>query len=128
MSKGANNTPRRTRFARLYSDGTMGLERPGMDFLQARKLLCDGHEDDETELLEVEITVIRTHGRPHIATVTEAWVECPTCGEHVHDDEATETIAQLRRELEAAHGMLRAAGHPGAKVIDIGQKESSNVR
>jgi hypothetical protein len=104
----------------------MALEPSGIDFLEARRRLCDGHEDPDVELLEVEISVVRTHGHPHVALIDETWVTCPTCGERVHDDEASETIAQLRRELEAAHAMLRAHRNPGARVVDLKAEATNN--
>lgn len=73
----------RTRFARLYPDGSMGIERAGLDFETARRALRDGSDDDDVELLEVRITVIRTHGRPKLAAVRQLSCTCPTCGEIV---------------------------------------------
>ncbi len=73
----------RSRFARLWPDGSMSVEPAGMDFFEARKRLRDGNDDDEVELLEIEVTVIRSHGRPKLRVATEHSATCPCCGETV---------------------------------------------
>ena len=82
--------PHRTRFARLYSDGTMGVEQAGADFLTARQRLTEGHDDPDVELLEIEIVVIRSHGRPRLRAVTDRHVTCPTCGEEIYVEETAD--------------------------------------
>lgn len=87
MASGEQTTrpPRgRTRFARVYSDGSISIEPAGLDFIDARNRLCAGHDDDDVELLELEITVIRSHGYPKMRAVTEHSARCPTCGETVY--------------------------------------------
>lgn len=74
----------RTRFARLYGDGSISVEPAGTDFLLARKRLSEGNEDPDVKLLEIEVVVLRTHGRPHLKTVTSQVVTCPTCGEDIY--------------------------------------------
>lgn len=82
-------TDKRTRFARLYSDGSMGLEPAGTDFLTARERLLSSHDDADAEILEVDITVLRTHGKPKLRVARERQVTCPTCGEHIYiEDDA----------------------------------------
>lgn len=103
---------RPTRFARLFSDGSISIEPAGTGFLEARKILCDRRDDPDTELLEIEISVVRTHGSPHIALIDDTLITCPTCGESIHDGEVTEMVNQLRRELNAAHAMLRMRRSP----------------
>ena len=80
-----NPTPARSRsrFARLWPDGSMSVEPAGIDFFQARERLRNEGDDDEVELLEVEITVIRSHGKPKLHVVTEHSATCPCCGETV---------------------------------------------
>lgn len=74
----------RTRFARVYGDGSMGIEPAGLDLIEARKRLLDSSDDDDVTIMEVEVTVIRTHGQPKLTAVREHHVACPTCGEIVH--------------------------------------------
>lgn len=77
-------TRTRTRFARLYSDGGMGIMPAGTDFVEARRELIESHDDDDVELLEVEVTVIRSHGQPKLQVVREHSARCPCCGETVY--------------------------------------------
>ena len=77
--------PHRTRYARLFSDGGLIVMPAGMDFVAARKEMIG--EDEDTEMLEVEVTVIRTHGHPHLKEVTDRHVRCPTCGEDIYVEE-----------------------------------------
>lgn len=72
-----------TRFARAWPDGTMSVESGGLDYIEARKRLVESHDDDDVELLEIIVTVVRNHGRPKLAAVREHCVMCPTCGETV---------------------------------------------
>lgn len=74
----------RSRFARLYSDGGIGVAAPGTDFETARRQLIESHDDPTVELLEIEITVLRSHGKPKLQAVTEHSATCPTCGETVY--------------------------------------------
>ena len=50
---------RRTRFARLFNGGGMIVEPANVDFLEARRSLMESADDDDVEILEVEITVVR---------------------------------------------------------------------
>jgi hypothetical protein len=55
----------------------------GASWEEARRNLLDSSDDDDTELLEIEITVIRTHGRPKLRAASSYSACCPTCGETV---------------------------------------------
>ena len=79
---------RRTRYARLYSNGDLAVMRAGLTFDAARQEMCG--QDLDVEMLEVEITVIRTHGRPHIKAVTDRHINCPTCGEEIYVEETAD--------------------------------------
>jgi hypothetical protein len=76
-------TTRRTRFARLYEDGSLVVVPASRDFVAARGDLIASSDDDDTELLELEVTVIRTHGKPKLRAVREHSTTCPCCGEAV---------------------------------------------
>lgn len=73
----------RSRFARLYSDGALIVMPAGHDFITARAEFMASGEDDDVELLEVELTVIRSHGQPKLRLVQEHSARCPCCGETV---------------------------------------------
>lgn len=75
---------RPTRFARLYSDGGLGVEAAGVPYEEARRRLTGSSDDDDVELLEIEITVVRNHGQPKIQLVRGTVVQCMTCGETMH--------------------------------------------
>ena len=72
-----------TRYARLFSDGSMSLMPTGTDPIEARRELIEGHEDDDVELLEVDITMVRSLGKPKLQAVKGKHVMCPTCGEDI---------------------------------------------
>lgn len=78
----ANGRPR-TRYARLYADGGIAVMPAGMSWEAARQNLLDSSDDDDTELLEVEVIVVRTHGRPKLRVASSYSACCPTCGETV---------------------------------------------
>lgn len=84
MMRDQQTTRSRTRFARLYSDGGMGLAPAGTEFVQARRELIESSDDPDVELLEVEVTVIRSHGLPKLHAIKEHRCTCPTCGETVY--------------------------------------------
>jgi hypothetical protein len=58
------------RFARLFSDGSLTVEAPGTDFLTARRRLLESSDDDDVEILEVDIRVLNTHGKPKLRVVS----------------------------------------------------------
>ena len=62
--------------------------RAGLPFDEAKREM-DGHDPD-VEMLEVEVIVIRTHGRPHIKAVTNRSISCPTCGEEIYVEETAD--------------------------------------
>lgn len=72
---------RPTRFARLWPDGSMSVERVDMPIEEARAHL--EASDPDVELLEIEVVVVRTHGKPRLHAVTEHSARCPCCGEMV---------------------------------------------
>lgn len=74
-------TARRTRFARLYGDGSLNVSHGAQDLVEARRMLCDSADDDDVELVEVEVRVVRSHGRPKLRVVTQQSATCPCCGE-----------------------------------------------
>lgn len=84
---------RATRFARVYSDGSMMVSPADRDFDSARRDLLASADDDDVELLEVEITVVRTHGRPRLQAVRQHRCICPTCGETLELDLPDATTA-----------------------------------
>jgi hypothetical protein len=79
----APDPARPTRFARLYPDGSVTVLSAKHDFTSARAELANSSDDDDTELLEVRLEVIRTHGKPKLRAVSLYVGCCPTCGELV---------------------------------------------
>jgi hypothetical protein len=77
---------KRTRYARLYPDGSLSVEAYGIDALEARDRLLLIDDDDDTEFLEVEIILIRSLGKPKLQTVRNHEAVCPTCGEQFFVD------------------------------------------
>jgi hypothetical protein len=76
------------RFARLYSDGSFGVDDGSADLDTARKRLGMSQDDGDTELVEVEIKVVETHGTPKLKVVKERCITCPTCSEEIFFDDA----------------------------------------
>lgn len=72
------------RFAQLYSDGSLNVSSEGDDLVRARNLLCDSSDDDDTELVEVEISVIRSYGQPKMKIVKEHSAICDLCHSTVY--------------------------------------------
>lgn len=94
------NAPvRPTRFARVYGDGSIGVEPPSVDFFTARKRLVDGRDDQDIEIVEIEMKVVRTYGRPLEYQYSERTVGCPTCGEEIQIDDPT--LQPLRAGIQA---------------------------
>ena len=81
----------RTRFACLWEDGSMSVMPCDHDYARAARELIGGTGDDEIELVEVEVTVLRSFGRPRMRLVQQH-VECPTCGEHIAFDVEKEPV------------------------------------
>lgn len=102
---------RPTRFARRYSDGTLSIERPSTDFFTARRSLVDGHDDDDVEILEVELRVVRSYGSPLQYQHQDRTVTCPTCGEEIRvADPALQPIrAGIQEWMRKSGILLRAA-------------------
>lgn len=70
------------RYAALYSDGSLNIFSAGKDLIQSRKELEMSTDDGETELVEVEIKIIATHGPKEVKQYIHS-VECPTCKEQI---------------------------------------------
>jgi len=71
------------RFARLYDDGSFNVDSGAVNLEDARRRLGDSDDDDETEIVEVEITVIAHHGKKRLKVVKDDCIECPTCKEQI---------------------------------------------
>lgn len=71
------------RFARLYSDGSMNVDSGEVDLETAKYRLGISMDDSDTEIVEVEIKIVRNHGKPHLHVASERYVTCPTCSEHI---------------------------------------------
>ncbi len=54
--------------ARQYNDGSMNVSSSD-DVERARQLLATSYDDDDVELIEVEVTVIRSFGKPKLEVV-----------------------------------------------------------
>jgi hypothetical protein len=87
------------RYARLYSDGSLGVCPDGRDLVQAREELSGSTDDADTELVEVEMRIVQTFGKPKLQIVREHSAQCPTCGTEVYievpttDDFASAAVA-----------------------------------
>ena len=56
------------RIARRYSDGSFNVSSSD-DLPRARQLLAMSKDDDDTELVEVDITITKSFGRPKLEVV-----------------------------------------------------------
>jgi hypothetical protein len=70
------------RYAILYSDGSFNVSNDGEDLISARKRL--GNCDEEDELVQVEIKVIQTFGKPNLQIAGELSAVCDTCHSTVY--------------------------------------------
>lgn len=57
------------RLARRYSDGSFNVSTESDDIDRARQLLNASSDDADTELVEVDITITRSFGRPKLEVV-----------------------------------------------------------
>jgi hypothetical protein len=57
------------RIARRYSDGSFNVSTESEDVDRARHLLNASSDDNDTELVEVDITITRSFGRPKLEVV-----------------------------------------------------------
>ncbi len=111
-------TGRSVRFARLYTDGSMNVASMHDTEASAIRAITGSHDDDDTELVEVEVHVIRRIAHKGLQVVRptdpvrEALEQALDCirGEQPEDctpDEAREnTIKKLRaalRQMESSH-------------------------
>lgn len=70
------------RIARLYADGSFNVDSgDAIDLADAKHRLGTSQDDDDTELVEVEIRVIKSYGKPKLSIVTELSMRCPCCQE-----------------------------------------------
>lgn len=75
------------RYARLYSDGSLGVCPDDRDLEQARRELTGSTDDDDTELVQVEVKIIQMFGqklKPQI--VKEFSAMCPCCNTEIFID------------------------------------------
>lgn len=75
------------RYARLYDDGSLSVERGGYDLETATRHLNASSDDDDTEMVQVHTRVVRTFGKPKLKIVKQHCVTCPTCSEEIWFDE-----------------------------------------
>jgi len=66
-----------TRFATLFSDGSLTVFAEGRGLDYARDQMK--HNDEDAELVEVEFRVTASHGLPNLRIVYEHSAICPTC-------------------------------------------------
>lgn len=59
-----------SRFARLYSDGSFNVGCHGESEARALQELSGSQDDDDVQLVQVEIRVIRSLGAPKLAVVS----------------------------------------------------------
>jgi hypothetical protein len=59
------------RFARLYNDGSYNVSTEAEDYARAKRLLSDSRDDDDVELVQVEIRVVQSFGKPKLTIVSE---------------------------------------------------------
>ena len=71
------------RYAILYSDGSFNVSNEGADLIEARKRLCFNPEEED-ELVQVEIKVIRTFSKPKLQIAKELSAICDTCHSTVY--------------------------------------------
>ena len=57
------------RIARRYADGSFNVSTASEDLDRARQLLNESGDDDDTELVEVDIIITRSFGRPKLEVV-----------------------------------------------------------
>jgi hypothetical protein len=104
------------RFARMYDDGSFNINRGDNDEATAIRRLSGSEDDDDTQLVEVEIRVIRWIAHKGLRVVAptdivrDALEQALDCirGETPEDcspDEAREdTVQKVRRALKALEG------------------------
>jgi hypothetical protein len=71
------------RYARLYSDGSYNVCPEGQNHDQAIRLLSGSTDDDDTEIVLVDIIVVKRFGKPKLTVVADV---CPHCGRSDHND------------------------------------------
>jgi hypothetical protein len=79
------------RFALLYSDGSLNVSSGGEDLENSRNKLMHSYDDPDTELVEVDIKIMVSHGTPKLKLVKTSCVVCPMCSEEIYFDDKEET-------------------------------------
>lgn len=105
------------RFARLYSDGSLNVSTEGESFERAKQLLSGSTDDDDTQLVQVDVRIVRSFGQPKLRLVTgkdliretlERAMDCilgETPEDCTREEAAEDTIEKIKcalRELEGA--------------------------
>lgn len=57
------------RYACRYSDGSFNVSQESQDLHKARKMLLDSRDDDDAELVQVDIEIVQSFGRPKLKIV-----------------------------------------------------------
>ncbi len=107
---------RQIRFARMYDDGSFNINRGDDDEATAIRRLSGSEDDDDTQLVEVEIRVIRWIARKGLRVVAptdivrdalEQALDCirgETPEDCTREDAREETVQKVRRALKALEG------------------------
>jgi hypothetical protein len=72
------------RFARRYSDGSFNVASDRQTKEEAIRAISGSTDDDDTEIVEVEVEIVASHGRPKLKIVHDT---CPLCGRS-HDEDS----------------------------------------
>ena len=64
------------RFARRYSDGSFNVASARETKEEAIYAISGSTDDDNTEVVEVEIEIVASHGRPKLKIVSDICSEC----------------------------------------------------
>ncbi len=60
------------RYARLYNDGSLNISSEGEDVSRALHLLSGSRDDDDTQLVEIEMRIVRSLGAPKLQIIPDA--------------------------------------------------------
>lgn len=99
------------RYARLYDDGSYNVSGEAEDFQRAKQLLSDSRDDDDVELVQVEIQVVKSFGRPKLQVIPQSSDLLDTLkgadhtlSVHGHIDADTPLHERIRAAIAAATG------------------------
>lgn len=60
------------RFARLYADGSINIDSGEAENLeQAKKRLGESKDDADTEIVEVEVKILKYYGKPKLEVIKQ---------------------------------------------------------